>query len=70
MKDIFSNQEPSKNVRLSEDILVIVSIIGIWPLIANKYGWQWYLLEALAILVLITILIRRVKRYRKTIEEI
>ena len=47
-----------------EDLFILLSIFALWPTILGWDGWTWEVLKYVAVVGLIWIFVRRVKRYR------
>lgn len=47
-----------------EDLFILLSIFALWPTILGWEGWFWEGLKYVAVVGLIWIFSRRVKRYR------
>ncbi len=48
-----------------EDLLILLSIFALWPVILGWEGWVWEVLKYLAVVGLIWIFVRRVRRYQR-----
>ena len=47
-----------------EDLFILLSIFALWPSILGWHGWTWEILKYAAVVGLIWIFVRRMKRYR------
>ncbi len=47
-----------------EDLFILLSIVALWPTILGWQGWVWEALKYTAVVGLIWIFLRRMKRYR------
>ncbi len=50
--------------RALEDLFILMSIFALWPKILGWEGWAWEGLKYVAVVGLIWIFARRVKRYQ------
>lgn len=47
-----------------EDLFILLSIFALWPSILGWQGWVWEILKYVAVVGLIWIFTRRVRRYQ------
>ncbi len=48
-----------------EDLFILLSIFALWPVILGWEGWVWEGLKYLAVVGLVWIFARRVRRYQR-----
>ena len=60
-----SEGESRRNWLVLEEVFLVLSVFVLWPRILNWPGLLWEVLQYLALVGLVWILIRRVRRYQK-----
>ena len=56
--------EPRRIWTVLEEAFIVLSIFALWPGILGWDGWVWELVKYVAVIGLIWIFVRRMKRYR------
>jgi hypothetical protein len=56
--------EPRRIWTVLEEVFIVLSIFAIWPGILGWEGWVWEAVKYVAVIGLIWIFVRRMKRYK------
>jgi hypothetical protein len=56
--------EPRRIWKVLEEAFILLSIFAIWPGILGWEGWHWEAVKYLAVVGLVWIFVRRMRRYK------
>lgn len=59
-----AEQEPRRIWLVLEDVFIVVSVLALWPRILHWEGAIWETLQYVAVVGLVWILVRRIRRYQ------